>query len=70
VVVSPVRESRRFAFPPLWLVPLLLMGAILAITFASLTTLSSFGFVVAAYAVWRLESWADAYVRGRNAARD
>jgi hypothetical protein len=65
-----VGDSRRYDVPPLWVVPLVVMAAITLIVFASLTVLSVFGLVVAAYAVWRLERWADAYVRTRSAARD
>jgi hypothetical protein len=36
MATTPAGESRRHDFPPLWLVPLLLMGAIIAIVYASL----------------------------------
>jgi small-conductance mechanosensitive channel len=65
MATTPVRESPRYAFPPLWLVPLLLIGVIIAIVYVSLA-LSLAGLVVAAYAVWWLERWADAYVRERD----
>ncbi|WP_151082456.1 hypothetical protein [Nocardioides cynanchi] len=66
---TPLRESRRYDVPPIWLVPFLLLGAIYAIVSVSLW-LTPLGIVVGLYAVWRLERWADAYVRERNAARD
>jgi hypothetical protein len=69
MATTPACESRRYDVPPLWLVPLLLIGAIVAIVYVSLA-LSLVGLVLAAYAVWRLERWADAYVRAREATRD
>jgi hypothetical protein len=69
MTATPVRESRRYDVPPLWSVPLLLIGAIFAIVYASLA-LSFVGLAIGVYAVWRLERWADAHVKQRNAARD
>ena len=62
-------ESRRYDVPPLWLVPFLLLGAIFAVLSVSLL-LTPLGLILGLYAVWRLERWADAHVRERDAARD
>ena len=69
MTTAPTPETRRYDVPPLWVVPLLLIGAIFAIVWVSLW-LTPIGLVVAAYAVWRLERWADSYVRERAAVRD
>jgi hypothetical protein len=63
--VTPVEESRRYAFPPLWLVPVLLIGAIGVIVFVSLAW-GVLGLVAGlALIVW-LERQADVYVRSRD----
>jgi hypothetical protein len=64
-----MRASRRYDVPPLWLVPFAVIAGVFAIVFVA-TALSILGLLVAGYAVWRLERWADGYVRTRDALRD
>lgn len=58
-------ESRRYDFPPLWTVPLLLLAGITAVVVVG----ASFGLlgllVALAVVVW-LQCKADAYVRARD----
>jgi hypothetical protein len=64
-----VSDSRRHLFPPLWLVPLLLIAAIVVIAYASVT-LGVLGLVAGLYAVYWLQRKADAYVRDRDSSSD
>ena len=68
-MAPPVSESRQYDFPPLWTVPLLLIGAIVAAVYLGLA-FGFVGFVVALVAVWWLERKADTYVRARDSASD
>jgi len=69
VTTRPVRESRRYDFPPLWLVPLVLIVGIGLIVFVSLT-LGVLGFIAGLVAVFWLQRKADAYVRARDSSHD
>jgi hypothetical protein len=62
-------DSRRYDFPPLWLVPIVLIVAIGLIVFVSLT-LSVLGFIAGLVAVFWLQRKADAYVRARDVSDD
>ena len=64
-----VRESRRYDFPPLWAVPVLVMGAITVAVCLGLT-FGLLGFILALVFVWWLERKADAYVRARDSPTD
>lgn len=66
-MVKRVRESRRYDFPPLWAVPLVLIGAIvLAVSLGRVFGI--LGFIVALAVVWWLERKADVYVRANDSA--
>lgn len=62
-------RQQRYSFPPLWLVPLLLMGAIIALVVGG-KTLGLLGVPVVLYGVYRLQRDADRYVRSRQASED
>lgn len=66
-MAKPPSESRRYDFPPLWAVPLLLLGAIAVAWYLSLM-FGFLGFIVALIVMWWLERNADAYVRTRDSA--
>ena len=66
----PVPDGgRRYDFPPLWLVPLVLIAGIFVIVFVSMT-LGVLGFVAGLVAIYWLQRKADAYVRARDADAD
>lgn len=69
VTTGPVSESRRRDFPPLWLVPIVLIVGIGLIVFLS-TTLGVLGFVAGLVAIYWLQRKADAYVRARESSGD
>ena len=69
VTTRPVSESRRYDFPPLWLVPLVLIVGIGLIVFVSLP-LGVLGFIAGLVAVVWLQRKADAYVRARDSSDD
>ena len=69
MTTRPVREGRRYDFPPLWLVPLVLIVGIGLIVFVSLT-LGVLGFIAGLVAVFWLQRKADAYVRARDSSHD
>jgi len=62
-------DGRRYDFPPLWLVPIVVIVAIGLIVLVSLT-LGVLGFVAGLVAVFWLQRKADAYVRGRDSFDD
>ena len=62
-------DSRRYDFPPLWLVPFALILAIGLIVFASLT-LGKLGLIGGLVAIVWLQRKADAYVRARDWSED
>jgi uncharacterized protein (DUF58 family) len=66
---QPARESRRYEFPPLWSVPVLLLVAITVAVYLGFA-FGFLGFLVALVGVWWLERKTDAYVRRRESARD
>lgn len=63
------RESRRYDFPPLWSVPVLLSVVIMLMAYLGFA-FGIWGFLVALAGVWWLERKADSYVRRREAAND
>lgn len=66
-MVMRVRESRRYDFPPLWAIPLLLIGSIVvAVSLGRMFGI--LGFIAALAIVWWLERKADSYVRARDSA--
>lgn len=69
VMTRPVGESRRYDFPPLWLVPLVLIVGIGLIVFAS-TTLGVLGFIAGLVAIFWIQREADAFVRARDSSED
>jgi hypothetical protein len=69
VTTRPVHESRRYDFPPLWLVPIVLIVGIGLIVFVS-TTLGVLGFIAGLVAIFWLQRKADAYVRARDSSED
>lgn len=69
VTTKPVSESRRYDFPPLWLVPIVLIVGIGLIWFVS-TTLGVLGFIAGVVAIFWLQRKADAYVRARDSSED
>jgi hypothetical protein len=64
-----VGESRRYDFPPLWLVPLALILGIGLIVFVSLT-FGLLGLVAGLVAIFWLQRKADTYVRTRDSSED
>lgn len=66
-MAMPPSDSRRYDFPPLWAVPLLLLGAIAVAWYLSLM-FGFWGFAVALAVMWWLERKADNYVRTRDSA--
>jgi hypothetical protein len=68
--VSSPSESRRYDFPPLWAVLVLLIGAVMVAVYAAAITFGLLGFMVALVFVWWIERKADAHVRARDAAND
>jgi len=64
-----VGESRRYDFPPLWLVPLALILGIGLIVFVSLT-FGLLGLVAGLVAIFWLQRRADTYVRTRDSSED
>ena len=69
LTTKPVSESRRYDFPPLWLVPIVLIVGIGLIWFVS-TTLGVLGFIAGLVAIFWLQRKADAYVRARDSSED
>jgi len=69
VTTRPVGESRRYDFPPLWLVPLALILGIGLIVFVSLT-FGLLGLVAGLVAIFWLQRKADTYVRTRDSSED
>lgn len=69
VTTKPLSESRRYDFPPLWLVPIVLIVGIGLIMFVS-TTLGVLGFIAGLVAIFWLQRKADAYVRARDSSED
>ena len=69
MTTRPVGESRRYAFPPLWLVPLALILGIGLIVFVSLT-FGVLGLIAGLVAIVWLQRKADAYVRARDSTED
>ena len=67
MTTTPVRESRRYAFPPLWLVPILLVAAIVGWVLVSFR-LGVLGIPLALYGVYWLQHKADAYARTRTSS--
>ena len=64
-MTAPARESRRYDFPPLWAIPLLLVVGIGLVVYLGLS-FGALGFVAALVLVWWLQRNADAYVRSRD----
>jgi energy-converting hydrogenase Eha subunit G len=64
-----VTESRRYAVPPLWLVPVLLMAAIGVIVLVS-TAWGLLGLVAGVALIAWLERKADVYVRDHDVSPD
>ena len=64
-MTHPAAGSRRYDFPPLWLVPVLLIVGIGAVVVGSLR-FGLPGFVLGLSVVAWLERKADAYVRSRD----
>ena len=69
VTTRQAGESRRHEFPPLWLVPLVLIVGIGLIVFVSLT-LGVLGFLAGLVAIFWLQRKADAFVRARDSSED
>ena len=69
VTTRPVSESRRYDFPPLWLVPIALIVGIELIVFVS-TTLGVLGFIAGLAAIFWLQRRADAFVRARDSSEN
>ena len=67
VAATPIQASRRYDFPPLWAVPVLLLVAIGAIFYAG-EALGVLGLIPGVYVIVRLQHKADAYVRSRDTA--
>lgn len=67
MATAPRPESRRYDFPPLWAVPVLLVAVIGAIFYVGLT-FGALGFVAGLFLIAWLQPRADAYVRGRDNA--
>lgn len=62
-------EIRPYDFPPLWLVPIVLIAGIGLIAFVSLS-LGVLGFIAGMVAIFWLQRKADAYVRARDSYHD
>jgi hypothetical protein len=62
------RTSRRYAVPPLWTVPLLLIGGIVGVVYVSTAVGGPLGLAAAAVFVAWMEPRADAFVRARDRA--
>lgn len=69
VSTRPVTESRRYDFPPLWLVPIVLIVGIGLILLLSLS-MGVLGFIAGLVAIFWLQRKADAYVRERASPED
>lgn len=69
MTTRPVGESRRYDFPPLWLVPIALILGIGLIVFVSLT-FGLLGLVAGLVAIFWLQRKADAFVRARDSSED
>jgi hypothetical protein len=63
-------RSRRYAVPPLWAVPLLLIGGFIAAVYVSTAVAGFFGLVAALVFLAWVEPKVDDYVRARTAERD
>jgi hypothetical protein len=62
------RGTRRYDFPPLWTLPLLVLAAITLIVFTSLT-IGLVALIPAIIAIAWIQRKADSYVRRRQADR-
>jgi hypothetical protein len=60
-------RSRRWIFPPLWLIPILFIGTVLAVYYSSLGGL---GLLVIVYLLACVQPRLDAYIRGRELSDD
>ena len=69
VTTRPVPESRRYEFPPLWLVPIVLIAGIGLIVLVS-KALGVLGFVAGLVAIYWVQRKADSYVRARDVYKD
>lgn len=69
VTTRPEAESRRYDFPPLLLVPIVLIGGIILIVLVS-TALGVLGFVAGLFAIYWLQRKADSYVRAKDRSED
>ena len=67
VTTRPVPESRRYDFPPLWLVPIVLIVGIALIVLVSMT-LGVLGFVAGLVVIYWLQRKADTYIRAGDAS--
>ena len=65
MATAPRQESRRFDFPPLWAVPVLLVAAIGVIFYVGLA-LGALGLIAGVFLIAWLQRKADVYVRGRD----
>lgn len=66
MATAPRNESRRYDFPPLWAVPLLLIPAIGLIFYAGAAALGVLGLIASLFLIAWLQRKADAYVRDRD----
>lgn len=69
MTTRPASESRRYDFPPLWLVPIVLIVGIGLIVFVS-AALGVLGFIAGLAAIFWLQRKADAFVRTRDSSMD
>ena len=69
VTTRPAPESRSYDFPPLWLVPIVLIVGIGLIVLVS-TALGVLGFVAGLVAIYWLQRKSDAYIRARDTAEN
>jgi len=67
MATAPCPESRRYDFPPLWAVPVLLVAAIGAIFYVG-PTFGALSFVAGLFLIAWLQRRADAYLRDRDSA--
>jgi hypothetical protein len=66
-MMTGVERSRRYEFPPLFLVPVLLIAAIIGVVL-SLLWFGVLGIPLAGFAVYWLQKRADTYVRARESS--
>jgi len=60
-------RRRRWMFPPLWLIPILFIGTVLAVYYSSLGGL---GLLVIVYLLACVQPRLDAYIRDRELSDD